>query len=88
MGVSPDPVTRLTKFKEKENLPFTLLSDETHTVAEAYGVWVEKKMYGRKYWGIERTSFLIDTAGNIETIFRKVKPKLHNQQVLSAIGVA
>ena len=88
LGVSPDSVARLVKFKEKENLPFTLLADENHEVATMYDVWVEKSMYGRKYWGIERTSFIIDAAGNIETIFRKVKPKEHNQQVLSALGVA
>jgi len=87
LGVSPDSVVRLVEFKEKENLPFTLLADENHEVATMYGVWVEKSMYGRKYWGVERTSFIIDAAGNIETIFRKVKPKEHNQQVLSALGV-
>ena len=88
LGVSPDSVVRLAEFKEKENLPFTLLADEDHEVATQYGVWVEKSMYGRKYWGIERSSFIIDEAGNIETIFRKVKPKEHNQQVLTALGVA
>ena len=88
LGVSPDSVARLVKFKEKENLPFALLADENHEVAMQYGVWVEKSMYGRKYWGIERSSFIIDEAGNIETIFRKVKPKEHNRQVLTALGVA
>jgi len=88
LGVSPDSVARQAEFKEKENLPFTLLADENHEVAIQYGVWVEKSMYGRKYWGVERTSFIIDAVGNIETIFRKVKPKEHNQQVLTALGVA
>lgn len=86
LGISPDPVKRQAKFKEKETLPFNLLADETHAVAEKYGVWVEKSMYGRKYWGNERTSFLIDAAGNIEKIFRKVKPETHSQQVLAFIS--
>jgi peroxiredoxin Q/BCP len=86
MGISPDPVERLAKFKAKEDLPFRLLSDENHEVAEKYGVWVEKSMYGRKYWGNERTSFLIDSEGRIERIFRKVKPATHSEQVLAALA--
>jgi peroxiredoxin Q/BCP len=86
MGISPDPVERLAKFKVKEDLPFILLSDENHQVAEKYGVWVEKSMYGRKYWGNERTSFLIDSEGRIERIFRKVKPATHSEQVLAALA--
>jgi peroxiredoxin Q/BCP len=86
LGVSPDSVKRQAKFKEKEHLPFTLLSDENHEVAEKYGVWVEKSMYGRQYWGVERTTFLIGPAGQIERIFRKVKPKTHSEQVLSALA--
>ena len=70
------------KFKEKENLPFTLLADENHEVAEEYGVWIEKTMYGRKYWGNERTTFLIDSEGRIEKVLRKVKPETHSEQVL------
>ena len=85
IGVSPDSVKRQAKFKEKENLPFILLSDEKHEVAEKYGVWVEKSMYGRKYWGNERTTFLIDPEGRIEKIFRKVNPKSHSEQVLSCL---
>jgi peroxiredoxin Q/BCP len=85
IGVSPDSVERQAKFKEKENLPFILLSDEDHEVAEKYGVWVQKSMYGKKYWGVERTTFLIDPAGSIERIFRKVKPKTHSEQMLSVI---
>ena len=86
LGVSPDSVKRQAKFKEKENLPFTLLADEQHEVAEAYGVWVEKSMYGRKYWGVERSTFLIDPEGRIERIFRKVKPETHSEQVLAALS--
>lgn len=87
LGISPDPVKRQAKFKEKEGLPFALLADENHKVAEMYGVWVEKSMYGRKYWGVDRTSFIIDPEGRIETIFRKVKPQQHSAQVLAALGV-
>ena len=86
LGVSPDSVKRQAKFKAKENLPFTLLADEQHEVAETYGVWVEKSMYGRKYWGVERSTFLIDPEGRIETIFRKVKPETHSEQVLVALS--
>lgn len=86
MGVSPDSVKRQAKFKEKESLPFILLSDEEHEVAERYGVWVEKKMYGRTFWGNERSTFIIGPDGTIEKIFRKVKPAKHSQQVLSALA--
>ena len=85
IGVSPDSVKRQAKFKEKENLPFILLADENHEVAEKYGVWVEKSNYGRKYWGNERTTFLIDPEGQIEKIFRKADPKSHSEQVLSCL---
>lgn len=86
MGVSPDPVERQAKFKAKENLPFILLSDENHEVAEKYGVWVEKKMYGKTYWGNERTTFIISPEGKIEKIFPKVKPATHSEQVLAALA--
>jgi peroxiredoxin Q/BCP len=85
IGVSPDSVKRQAQFKEKENLPFILLADEDHAVAEKYGVWVEKSMYGRQYWGIERTTFLIGPDGRVEKIFRKVKPKTHSDQVLTVL---
>jgi peroxiredoxin Q/BCP len=85
LGISPDSVERQAQFKEKEQLQFNLLADVEHEVAEKYGVWVEKKMYGRTYWGNERTSFLIDAEGKIERIFRKVKPQEHSGQVLAAI---
>ena len=86
IGVSPDSVERQSQFKEKETLPFMLLTDEDHEVAEKYGVWVEKSNYGRKYWGIERTTFLIGPDGRIEKIFRKVKPKTHSDQVLATLA--
>ncbi len=86
LGVSPDSIKRQARFKAKENLPFTLLADENHEVAGQYGVWVQKSMYGKKFWGVERSTFLIDPDGVIQKIFRKVKPKEHSQQVLTALG--
>lgn len=85
IGVSPDPVKQQAKFKAKEDLPFILLSDEAHEVAEKYGVWVEKSLYGKKFWGVERSTFIIDPDGKIERIFRKVKPKKHSEQILEAL---
>ncbi len=75
LGVSPDPVRSHQKFKSKYDLNFPLLADEEHQVAEAYGVWKEKSMYGRTYWGIERSTFLIDEEGRIARAWRKVKAK-------------
>lgn len=85
LGVSPDTVEDEAKFKAKEKLPYTLLADSNHEVAEMYGVWVEKSMYGKKFWGVERTTFLIGPDGTIEKIFRKVKPETHSEQVLAAL---
>jgi peroxiredoxin Q/BCP len=85
VGVSPDTSKAQAKFKEKFDLPFTLLADVEHKVAEDYGVWKEKSMYGKKYMGIERTTFLIDTAGKIKKIFPKVKVEGHAEEVLAAI---
>ncbi len=86
LGVSPDPVDRVKKFHDKQSLNFTLLADEDHAVCDAYGVWVEKSMYGRKYWGAERTTFVIDAGGRVATVLRKVKPKEHDEQVLTALA--
>lgn len=85
LGVSPDPVKNLVKFRDKYELSFPLLSDEDHAVAEAYGVWGEKSLYGRKYMGILRTTFVIGPDGKIEKIFEKVKVKDHAQAVLAEI---
>ena len=73
MGVSPDKSAAQAKFKDKFDLPFTLVSDADHRVAEAYGAWVEKSMYGRKYMGMERATFLVDAKGVIRNAWRKVK---------------
>ena len=85
LGVSPDPVKRVAKFDDKYGLGFRLLADEDHAVAEAYGVWVEKSMYGRKYMGNERTTFVIGPDGTIEQVFRSVKPAAHDELVLGAL---
>jgi peroxiredoxin Q/BCP len=85
LGVSPDSPKKHAKFKEKHGLPFALLSDEDHEVAESYGTWVEKSMYGKKYMGMERSTFVIDADGNVTTIMRKVKPAAHADDVLAAL---
>jgi peroxiredoxin Q/BCP len=85
IGISPDTVAAQAKFKAKYSLPFTLLADADHKTAEDYGVWKEKSMYGRKYMGIERTTFLIGADGKIRKIFRKVKPAGHAAEVLAAL---
>jgi peroxiredoxin Q/BCP len=86
LGVSPDPPEKLRKFADKHGLDFTLVSDEDHATAEAYGVWVEKSMYGRTYWGNERTTFVIDPDGRIAAILRKVKPAEHDERVLAELA--
>jgi peroxiredoxin Q/BCP len=83
LGVSPDSIKRHVKFREKYDLPFSLLADEDHSVAEAFGVWGEKKFMGRTYNGIHRTTFVIDEQGNIERIIKKVDTKEHADQLLS-----
>ena len=85
LGVSPDPVKALAKFAETFGLAFTLLSDADHAVAESYGVWVEKSMYGRKYMGMERSTFVIGPDGKVRDVFRKVKPAEHDSLVLGAL---
>lgn len=86
VGVSPDASKAQAKFKDKFDLPFTLLADVDHKVAEAYDVWKEKSMYGKKYMGVERTTFVIDPDGKIKKIFPKVKVDGHAEEVLAAIG--
>lgn len=85
LGVSPDPPQSHVRFKSKYNLPFVLLSDEDHKVAEAYGVWGEKQMYGRSYYGVLRTTFVIGEDGRIAKVFAKVKPDGHGEEVLEAL---
>jgi len=85
IGVSKDPVAKHDKFKAKYDLPFTLASDEESDVCEQFGVWVEKNMYGRKYMGIERATFLIDGEGVVRNVWRKVKVPGHADAVLEAV---
>lgn len=86
MGVSPDPVKKVKAFDDKYGLAFPLLADADHSVAEAYGVWGEKSTYGRKYMGVERTTFVIGADGVIQEVFRRVKPAQHDELVLGALG--
>lgn len=86
LGVSPDNANKHTKFIDKHGLPFSLLVDDDHTVAEAYGVWVLKKMYGREYMGIERSTFLIDTEGKFVKAWRKVRVKNHIEEVYTYLA--
>ena len=86
LGVSPDPVSSHQRFRAKYSLNFPLLSDEDHQVSEAYGVWKEKAMYGRRFWGIERSTFIIDEDGVVIDAWRKVKPKGHADKVEELLG--
>ncbi len=86
LGVSPDSVKRHVKFKEKYDLPFTLLADPEHELAERYGVWGEKKYMGKTYLGIQRTTFVIGADGVVSKVFESVKPLTHADDVLAALG--
>jgi peroxiredoxin Q/BCP len=86
LGVSPDAPKKIAKFDDKYELGFPLLGDEDHAVAEAYGVWVKKSMYGREYMGNERTTFVIGPDGVVKEIFRKVRPAQHDDLVLAALN--
>ncbi len=86
IGVSPDPVSAIKKFADKQSLDFTLLADEDHAVAEKYGTWVEKSMYGKKYMGVQRSTFIIDSDGKVAKVFEKVSPKTHDDVVLKALA--
>ena len=86
LGVSPDSASSHARFRAKYGLPFTLLADPDHEVAETYGVWVEKSMAGKTYMGIERSTFLIDADGNVASVMRRVKPDEHAQDVLAALA--
>ena len=86
LGVSPDDPASHTRFRGKYGLPFSLLADTRQEVSEAYGVWVPKKMNGREYMGVARTTFVIDEAGRIERIFQKVSPAEHAEELLGVLG--
>jgi peroxiredoxin Q/BCP len=85
--VSPDSPKSHTKFKEKYQLPYTLIADQGHSIAEAYGVWGEKMNFGRKYMGVLRTTYIIDPDGRIARVFEKVKPENHAEEVAEALNV-
>jgi thioredoxin-dependent peroxiredoxin len=85
LGVSPDTVAKVKKFHDKQGLNFSLLADEGHGLADEYGVWVEKSMYGKKYFGNERTTFVIGPDGVVAKVLRKVKPAEHDELVLAAL---
>ena len=85
LGVSPDPVKRVKKFHDKRSLDFTLLADEDHAVCDAYGVWAHKSLYGKKYWGALRSTFIVDADGTVARVFPKVSPKTHDEVVLGAL---
>jgi len=86
LGVSPDPVKAIKKFHGGQGLSFTLLADEDHSVCELYGVWGEKSMYGKKFWGASRSTFVIDPEGTVATVIPKVSPKTHDEVVLAALA--
>ena len=86
LGVSPDPVGAVRKFHDKQGLNFTLLADADHAVCERYGVWAEKSMYGKRYWGAQRSTFVIDAEGNVATVIPKASPKTHDEVVLAALA--
>jgi peroxiredoxin Q/BCP len=86
LGVSPDPVRAVKRFHDKYDMGFTLLADEDHAVAERYGVWAEKSMYGRTYWGNLRATFVIDESGVVRHVIPKVSPKTHDDAVLAALA--
>jgi peroxiredoxin Q/BCP len=86
LGVSPDTVAKVKRFHDKFDMGFTLLADTDHHVAEAYGVWVEKSMYGRTYMGNQRATFIIDEEGIVRHVIPKVSPKTHDDEVLAALG--
>ncbi len=88
LGISPDAVAKVKKFHEKQSLNSSLLADRGHRVADAYGVWVQKSMYGRTYSGSERTTFVIEPAGRVAQVLRKVKPAEHDELVLQALEPA
>lgn len=85
LGVSPDPVKAVKKFADKQDLNFELLADEDHSVCEAYGVWVEKSMYGKTYWGAKRATFVIDEDGVVRAAF-KANPETHDADVLNILS--
>ena len=88
IGISPDDVNAVRKFDDKYSLGFTLLADADHSVAESFGTWVEKSMYGKKYMGVQRATFIIGPDGVIQSVIPKASPKTHDDEVLKLLGAA
>lgn len=86
VGASPDPVAKVKRFHDKQDLNFRLLADEDHSVAERYGVWAERSMYGKTPWGAQRATFVIDADGRVAEVIPKVSPKTHDEQVLAILA--
>ena len=86
LGVSPDPVEAVRRFHAKQGLNFTLLADSDHAVADLYGTWAEKSMYGKTYWGVQRATFIIDADGTVAHVIPKASPKTHDEQVLALLA--
>jgi peroxiredoxin Q/BCP len=86
LGVSPDPVKAVKKFADKQSLNFRLLADEDHAVCETYGVWIEKSMYGKTFWGAQRATFIIDEQGTVAHVIPKASPKTHDEDVLKVLS--
>ena len=86
VGLSPDPVSAVKKFHDKQSLNFTLLADEDHAVADLYGTWGEKSMYGKKYWGVQRATFIIGADGVVAHVIPKASPKTHDEEVLALLA--
>jgi thioredoxin-dependent peroxiredoxin len=86
VGISPDPVSAVKKFHGRQSLNFTLLADADHAVCDAYGVWIEKSMYGKKFWGTARSTFIIDGEGTVVHVIPKASPKTHDDEVLEVLA--
>ena len=86
LGVSPDPVSAVKRFADKQGLNFRLLADEDHAVCDLYGVWTEKSMYGKTYWGAQRSTFIVDADGTVAHVIEKASPTTHDDVVLGALG--
>jgi len=86
LGVSPDPVAKVKRFHDEHGLPFPLLADADHAVCEAYGVWVLKSLYGRRYWGAQRATFIVREDGTVAHVIERASPKTHDRDVLAAVA--
>ncbi|MEJ7798538.1 MAG: thioredoxin-dependent thiol peroxidase [Solirubrobacteraceae bacterium] len=86
LGISPDPVAKVKRFHDKQSLNFTLLADADHAVCDAYGVWMQKSKYGKTYWGVQRSTFIVDAKGAVVHVIPKASPKTHDDEVLEVLA--